>query len=90
MDGGKRRAALRDALDAAVDRIVDVEKLHVEEDALSGPPQFVDQRQPAGEDKLHADLEEARAVAEPLDQRRASLTLATSSATIIRSRASRG
>ena len=48
--------------------VVDVQKLHVEKHALSRPPQFVDQRQPAGEDKLHADLEEARAVAKPFDQ----------------------
>ena len=91
MDGGQRHAEPGDAADCAFHRVVDVEKLHVEKDTLVGRDQARDERQAAGEDELHADLVEA-STASPSAETIASAeaTSGTSSATIIRSRGSRG
>ena len=69
MHGEERHAELRHALDTLGDRVLDVVQLHVEEHALAGADQAVDERKSAREGKLIADLVEGDRVAEPLDHR---------------------
>ena len=82
------RAGARDRRGGALHRRLDIEQLRVDEHGSAARGELAREREPTGEQQLEPDLVDADAVPKLLDQRSASSTLGTSSATISRSLAS--
>ena len=88
MDGEEGRPEPRDLRRRALDRVGDVVQLEVDEDALARRRELRRQAQAAAIGELHADLIEARRVADSRDQPLGLGASGASSATISRSRGS--